>query len=308
MHIAILGGSSQIAKDLARSLGFQGVHFLSIYARRPEVVRSWLHGSDAERYHVAGFEEFARTKIKFDAVINFVGAGNPARVMHIGAGIYSITNEFDHLALGYIKSNPGCRYIFASSGAVYGSDFSVPVNAASQAVVPINNLTASSWYGTAKLYAECQHRALSNYSIVDIRFFNYFSGTQNLNDRFLVTDVLRAAREGVKFITSSENIVRDYMGPEEVFYLIDSILGSDPVNMSIDGYTKHPVSKFQMLDAMSEKFGLVYEVDDSTMLLNATGSKSNYFSENRLARDAFGYTPKRTALEVILQEAEGFFV
>jgi nucleoside-diphosphate-sugar epimerase len=308
MHIAILGGSSQIAKDLAKSLGVQGRHSLSIYARRPAVVRDWLHGSAGEHFSVAAFEEFAQTKIKFDAVINFVGAGNPARVMSMGADIYGITSEFDQLALDYITRNPGCQYIFASSGAVYGSDFSVPVNAASHAIVPINNLPPSGWYGIAKLYAECRHRALINYPIVDVRFFNYFSSTQDINDRFLVTDALRAAKDGVKFRTSPENIVRDYMGPQEVLALIGSILSAGPANMAIDGYTKHSVSKFQMLDALREKFGLMYEIDDGAMLLNATGSKNNYFSENRLAHDAFGYMPQRTALEVVLQEAEGLFV
>jgi len=306
MHIAILGGSSQIAKDLARSFSVQGVHFLSIYARRPEVVRDWLRGSAGAHFSVEVFEEFAQTKIKFDAVINFVGAGNPTRVMSMGADIFSVTGEFDQLALNYITRNPGCRYIFASSGAVYGADFSEPVTSASHAVVPINNLPTSSWYGVAKLYAECRHRALSNYPIVDVRFFNYFSSTQDINDRFLLTDALRAVKEGVKFKTSAENIVRDYMGPKEVHSLICSILNAGPVNVSIDGYTKKAVNKFQMLDALREKFGLVYEVDDGTMLLNATGAKTNYFSENHIAHDAFGYVPQRSALEVILHEAEEF--
>lgn len=308
MHIAILGGSSQIAKDLARSFSVQGGHFLSIYARRPEIVRDWLRGSAGAHFSVEVFEEFAQAKIKFDAVINFVGAGNPARVMSMGTDIFGITGEFDQLALNYITRNPGCRYIFASSGAVYGADFSEPVTSASHAVVPINNLSTSSWYGVAKLYAECRHRALSNYPIVDVRFFNYFSSTQDINDRFLVTDALRAAKEGVKFKTSSENIVRDYMGPEEVHSLICSILNSEHVNVAIDCYTKKAVDKFQMLDALRDKFGLVYEVDDGAVLLNATGSKINYFSKNHLAYDTFGYAPQKTALEIVLQQAEDFIL
>jgi len=306
MRIAILGGSSQIARDLAKSMGVQGSHSLSIYARRPAVVRDWLHGTAGAHFSVAAFEEFAQTKIEFDAVINFVGVGNPARLMSMGAEIYDVTSEFDQFALNYITRNPRCRYIFASSGAVYGTDFSKPVTRASHSVVSINNLPTSSWYGVAKLYAECRHRALSNYPIVDVRFFNYFSSTQDINDRFLVTDALRAVKEGVKFKTSPENIVRDYMGPEEVHSLICSILNAEPVNLAIDGYTKKAVSKFQMLDALREKFGLVYEVDDRAVLLNATGSKTNYFSTNHLAHDAFGYFPQRTALEIVLKQAEDF--
>jgi nucleoside-diphosphate-sugar epimerase len=306
MNIAILGATSQIAKDLVLSLSEQGVHTLTLYARRPEVVKRWLAGVGlAERYSADGFDAFG-TFEHFDAIINFVGVGNPAQAVAMGTSIFDVTLFYDQMVLNYLKAHTDCRYIFASSGAVYGGDFSKPVTSASHAVVPINNLPTSSWYGVAKLYAECRHRALSNHPIVDVRFFNYFSSTQDINDRFLVTDALRAVKEGVKFKTSAENIVRDYMGPEEVHSLICSILNSGPVNVSIDGYTKKAVNKFQMLDAFREKFGLAYEVDDEAVLLNATGSKKNYFSENHLAHDVFGFSPQKTALEIVLQQAEDF--
>jgi hypothetical protein len=41
------------------------------------------------------------------------------------------------------------------------------------------------------LHAEAKHRALFNFSIVDVRVFNYFSHTQDMNARFLITDNLR---------------------------------------------------------------------------------------------------------------------
>lgn len=307
MRIAILGGTSQIATDLARSLAADGECFLNIYARQPEVVRASLRGGAGEHFSFDVFQAFAQTNIKFDAVINFVGAGNPARVITLGADIFSITSEFDQLALNYLKRNPECRYIFASSGAIYGGDFSMPVNTETRAVIQVNSLSASDWYGVAKLHAECRHRALKDYQIIDIRFFNYFSGTQDINGRYLVTDALRAVKLGQKLKTSSENLVRDYMGPEEVFSLICGILKARPINIAIDGYTKQAVDKFQLLNAMEKKFGLVYEIDNEALLLNATGAKKNYFSENYLAQKIFGYAPQNTALEIILQQAESFF-
>jgi hypothetical protein len=83
-------------------------------------------------------------------------------------------------------------------------------------------------------------------------------------------DALRAAKDGVKFRTSPENILSDYMELKEVLSLIGSILSAGPVNMTIAGYTKQSVSKFQILDVLDEKFGLMCEVDDS-VLLNALG-------------------------------------
>lgn len=304
MHIAILGGTSEIAKDLARSFGKHGQYFLSIFARQPTIVQDWLRGSAGARFSVNTFDEFVKNNNKFDAIINFVGAGNPERVMSLGTEIFRITNEFDELALEYIKRNPRCRYVFASSGAVYGGDFSKPATFESRAAIQINNLPASSWYGVAKLYAECRHRALSDYSIVDVRFFNYFSSTQNINDRFLVTDALRAARDGVKFKTSPEQIVRDYMGPEEVFSLISCILSSESKNAAIDANTKQPVEKFQMLEAMRDNFGLSYEIDKGAKMINSTGIKINYYSKSQLAHELFGFSPQKTSLEVVLTQAE----
>lgn len=307
MRIAILGATSQIAKDLILSLSPQADHQLVLYARRPQAVSQWLASVGlVGRYVVSDFAAFSVNE-HFDAILNFIGIGNPAQAAAMGASIFDVTLKYDEMALNFVRKNPDCRYIFMSSGAAYGSSFDDPVNEKTKAVVAINNLQPQDWYGVAKLYAECRHRALSNYPIVDVRFFNYFSSTQDINDRFLVTDALRAAKEGLKFKTSSENIVRDYMGPEEVHSLICSILNTEPVNVAIDSYTKKAVNKFQMLDALSEKFGLVYEVDDGTMLLNATGAKTKYFSENHIADDAFGYVPQRSALEVVLHEAEDFF-
>jgi hypothetical protein len=42
------------------------------------------------------------------------------------------------------------------------------------------------------MHAEAKHRALFNFSIVDVRVFNYFSHTQDMNARFLITDIVRA--------------------------------------------------------------------------------------------------------------------
>ena len=42
MRIAILGATSQIAKDLALSFSASSEHDLVLYARRPEVVSAWL--------------------------------------------------------------------------------------------------------------------------------------------------------------------------------------------------------------------------------------------------------------------------
>ena len=43
-------------------------------------------------------------------------------------GTEYITLQYDQLAIDYINKHPACRYIFMSSGAVYGSNFDEPGN------------------------------------------------------------------------------------------------------------------------------------------------------------------------------------
>ena len=85
MRIAILGATSQIAKDLVLSLSRQSTHDLVLYARRTEVVAQWLTSVGLSgRYRVTDFKSFGSGEI-FDAIINFVGSGNPAQTAAMGA-------------------------------------------------------------------------------------------------------------------------------------------------------------------------------------------------------------------------------
>lgn len=104
-----------------------------------------------------------------------------------------------------------------SSGAAYGEAFNEPVNKNTKAIININNLKQKDWYAVAKLHAECHHRTLSHISIVDIRIFNYFSHTQDMESRFLITDITRAINSKEILNTSAESIVRDYISPSDFF-------------------------------------------------------------------------------------------
>jgi hypothetical protein len=106
MRLAILGATSQIAKDLTLSFAALTSHELVLYARRPEVTSSWLCNANlAGRYTVADIDAF-NTNNHFDAILNFVGIGDPAQAIKIGASIFDITLKYDELALSYIKKYP----------------------------------------------------------------------------------------------------------------------------------------------------------------------------------------------------------
>ncbi len=303
MRIAILGATSQIAKDLVRSFTAQSIHELVLYARRPEVVKLWLTSVDLPaRYPAYDFEAFNIDE-HFDAILNFVGVGNPAQAAAMGASIFDVTLQYDELALSYVRQHSTCRYIFLSSGAAYGSSFEVPVEVNSKATIAINDLQPQDWYGVAKLHAECRHRSLAPLPIIDIRVFNYFSHTQDMGARFLITDIVRAIWDKTVLKTSADSIVRDFIGPEDFQQLINAILSSPAINAVVDCYSKASIDKPALLAAMQAKFGLQYELTTNAAGVNATGSKPHYYSLNKRAED-FGYIPKFTSLmwiEKVLQ-------
>lgn len=302
MQIAVLGATSNIAKDLIMSFAAQTPHEFVLFARRPEAVKTWLSAVGlASCCTTAEFDAF-NTMSKFDAVLNFVGVGNPAQAAAMGQSIFEATDKYDRMATDYIARYPSCRYVFLSSGAAYGSNFREPPDINTSAEISINYLRPQDWYGVAKLYAECRHRALSHLPIVDIRVFNYFSHTQDLTARFLIADILRAIKSDDVLKTTPENIVRDYIGPEDFFRLVSSILNNPNVNEVIDCYTLAPVDKLTLLELMKKNFGLRYEISNSTVTLNATGLKPNYYSNNRRA-ERFGYVPSKTAAQTVLDEA-----
>ncbi len=305
MRIAIMGATSQIAKDLIESFAAKNSHALLLYARRTQAVQEWLaHVNLADRYAVHDFEAFG-THEHLDAIMNFVGVGNPAQAAVMGASVFDVTLKYDNMALDYVRQHPTCRYIFLSSGAAYGTSFDAPVDANTQAAVPINNLQPQDWYGVTKLHAECRHRALTHLPIVDIRLFNYFSQTQNMDARFLMTDIVRAIRDKTVLKTSTDYMVRDYIDPSDFSSLVNAILVAPMVNTVVDVYSKAPVDKPTLLAAMQENFGLRYEFTQVDKGINATGSKPHYYSLNRASN--FNYEPTMTSLESLINETRKFY-
>lgn len=306
MTIAILGATSQIARDLIISYAAaEEDNHLHLFSRRPIEVIKWIESVGLSgRYLIDDFSEFG--KQEFDAVINFVGVGNPAQALEMGNAIFDVTLRYDEMVLDYLKVHPACRYLFLSSGAAYGSNFNEPVDQNTPSVVAINNLASHEWYGVAKLHAECRHRAHSELHIIDIRVFNYFSHTQNIEARFLITDILRAIRDKTILSTSPENIVRDFLHPIDFYCLVNALLVAPATNASVDCYSRSPIDKFSLLIAMQEKYGLRYEITQATNSVYATGSKLHYYSRNTRAAD-FRYSPTLTSLEGVLIEMDKAF-
>lgn len=302
MRIAILGASSQIARDLIRSFAAAGRNGLLLYVRNTDATQSWVEQNRLEDYcSIHAYETYGQ--LPHEVVINFVGVGDPMRAAELGASIFEITSRFDDMVMRELSRNPSRRYLFLSSGAVYGNSFDKPVSATSKALIPINDIQSHDYYAIAKLSAEFRHRSRPDLSIIDLRVFNMFSRTQNIESRFFITDIVRAVRDKRTLKTTPDYIVRDFMHPEDFYRLVECLLMTSPTNCALDCYSREPVDKPSLLKMMSERFGLMFEtVDIAATSVNATGSKTFYYSTNKKCAE-FGYEPIWSSLECITVEA-----
>lgn len=303
MRIAIFGATSQIAKDLIPLLAADRNHTLVLYARRPTEVSQWLKSTDIVHRCVPSEFRLFDAEEKFDAIFNFVGVGDPKQALAMGADIFEVTQKYDDIALSHVRLHPTCRYFFLSSGAAYGQNFYDPVNQHTKAFIDINHLKPHHWYGVAKMYAECRHRASPNLPIVDLRIFNYFSHTQNIEAGFLITDAFRAIRDQTVLNTSKENIVRDYLHPSDFHQLVQCLLSTPASNHAYDCYSLAPVSKFVLLDTLKHEFGLQYQVVSNHAGIQATGDKSNYYSCHR-ELEHMGYRPAWSSLDGVVDQGK----
>ena len=300
MNVAIMGANSHLASDLVLRLCTAGSYQLHLFSRRPAKLQHWL-----AQVGLAGqcaCSDYTQLREgHFDAILNFVGVGDPAHAAVMGGSIFDVTLAYDEIALSYVKQQPECKYVFLSSGAVYAGNFEGPATGETPSTIPINNLRPSDWYGAAKLHAECRHRSLGQLAIVDLRVFNYFSCTQDLRAKFFLSELLMCIQENQPFRTSRSNMVRDYLGPGDFHQLIAKVLDGPLANRALDCYSAAPVDKQTLLEHMQQRYGLQYLVADAPVGVNATGIKSHYYSINRAAAD-FGYCPDVRSIENIDNE------
>lgn len=312
--LAILGATSRLARDfvLAEHARGQGDVRFALYARRPEAAAAFVAACALPGdWAIGALPDFAETTetartAPFSGVVNFVGVGDPARAAAMGAQIFTATHDGDTLAMHHVRKFPATPYVFMSSGAVYGSDFAAPATATTAARLPINAITPEHFYAAAKLYTEVRHRAEAGLTLVDVRIFNVVSRRMDPASRFIVSDMARAVREATVFETVDAPMMRDYLGPEDLRALLQAAL-SAPVgfNGAIDAYSRAPISKRELVELFVSEFGMKAAWREPADVINATGAKPFYYSENRAAA-VLGFQPRATSAEAVLAEMAAF--
>lgn len=289
--IAILGATGYIGSSLARKMAGDEQGPLVLFARNPTLLANEVWPAHVSHHSLADFHAGS-----FDLVINAIGAGDPGRVARMGAEIFEVTRAWDQRVMSTMA--PRTRYVFLSSGAVYGSSFEQAVGIDSTLCLPVNQLGEVPPYTLCKICAEACHRCAANRAILDLRVFGYADRSISRSGSFFLAELARSIATGLPFVTPPNDMVRDYAGVHELHALIRCWLDSGGPNCALDLYTKAPVSKLKLLEVVAPRYGLKIVYSERTEG-NLTGAKSVYASTFHAAAE-IGYTPTRTSTEVVL--------
>lgn len=303
MHVAVLGASSQIAKDWLRLVLPPRKFETSLFARDPANLDDWLHSNElpSPRW-IASYEEFGLAE-NFDAILNFVGSGDPIKISSMGREILDVTRTYDELAMEYVRGRPSTKYIFMSSGAVYGHVFSSDGRNRTFASFPIDAIESSDFYGFSKLTAEINHRSHPDLNITDIRIYSYASRYMSPNGAFLVSVIARAIVDRTVLRTNDRDIARDYVGGDDFARLISTCLIEQTGNEAVDCYSAAPTTKMAILRMAAERYGLEYEVHAADTPIGSD-FKAAYYPRDRKASE-YGYAPLYSSDQVVEDALDG---
>ena len=96
-------------------------------------------------------------------------------------------------------------------------------------------------------------------------------------------------------------MVRDYCTADDLWEVIEFLCDMPAQNAVFDIQSKSPVAKFELLDHLSQKFGLKYEISQDLLDQSPTGAKSVYCSQSDTL-SKLGYKTKKTSLENLESE------
>jgi nucleoside-diphosphate-sugar epimerase len=306
MNIAIMGATSHIAKGLIQNFIGRGQDNLHLFSRSTGNIQKFLSEISRDKGNsliiYTGYENFLLHS--YDIIINCVGVETRNKYNCDFTRYFSVTEEFDNLAISYLKiKNNDTLYISFSSGAIYGKGFLSPATDNAVNNISVNHTALEDYYGIARLNAEAKHRAHNDLKIIDLRIFSYFSRYINLSDGYFITDVIRSIMKNKRLVIDRYNITRDYLHMEDLFSMIILCAAAGRVNRAFDVNSLNPISKQEILDYFASAYALTYEYRDKAENASATGAKNNYFSTCTHATQV-GFAPRYSSMDTIKLESE----
>jgi len=300
-NIAILGANSHIARGLILNFLKEKNFSLNLYSTSPDKTRNFLQAINGDCRIFNGYSSFLKNK--HDVLINCIGVGAAPKLKGDYSKYFTVTETFDNLILEYLFKWTDAIYVSLSSGVVYGTLYSSPAEEESVNSIKVNKIKEEEYYAIARLNSEAKHRSFKNYKIVDLRIFSYFSRYMDVEDGYLINELIECILNKRTFLTSSSNIIRDYIHPEDLFYLIDKCIHANKINAAFDAISAKPVDKMTIIEYFSSTYGLKYQFIHDLPDSSATGMKNIYCSSYNAA-SAIGYFPQYTSLEAIQLESK----
>ncbi|UXD24029.1 NAD-dependent epimerase/dehydratase [Yersinia enterocolitica] len=126
MKLAILGATSQLAKDLIIRLFKNKNIILHLYSRNTANIKNWLLPFNSNDYISKDINYFDHNG-NYDAIINFIGAGNPTRIKDLGSEIIDITYKYDNLVIEYLKKTQTVNIFLLAVVQLMGMFFSTKI-------------------------------------------------------------------------------------------------------------------------------------------------------------------------------------
>ena len=296
--VLLLGGTSHIAKGLISRFLASGRFKIEWFGRSRQRMEAFLSETKLSG-NISIHEDYEElTDTNGDVLINCVGAGTPSQLKNDYTLWFSVLEEYDNICLDYLRHvNSQALYVDFSSGAVYGrgageSSFRVNPNA----------IACADFYSLAKLYSEAKHRAFAELNIVDIRIFSYFSRYADPSSGYLMTDILKAILSKSVLNTTGEDVIRDYISPDDLFALILCCMRQPKINKAFDAFSRAPVSKQDILAAFKEQFDLKIEVAEP-IAASPNQTPSIYLPWDKTAGE-IGFAPRHSSLEGLLLETK----
>lgn len=290
-NVAILGGCGHIARGLTVHLPADWN--LQLFASKPEGFAE----AAARHAEVRPYQSFAAGN--YDLIINAAGPGDPGSHRAIGADLFRITERFDNMVLDYLAQHPDAGYVYMSTGAIYGPDYAEAGSSDPIYPVHVNRLGDANHYVLAKVAAEAKHRLAGALRIADLRIFGYFSRYIDLNAQFFAALAVSHLCRGQVFHTHPADFVRDYISPEDLAALVVWVFGQGVPNGVFDAISARPVTKFDLLDALKQRFGLRYAVDGGAV---PQRQKVPVTLDNKVYTNQ--YYPRAASLDTVVREVE----
>jgi nucleoside-diphosphate-sugar epimerase len=303
MRIAILGSNSHISKGLIWNFLKKTDHKLYLFTQASDKVKDFMgkNGLLGCKFIIEeGYQSFSEHN--YDIIINCVGAGTPKKLGNNYSSWFILTEKFDNLIIEYLLKNNNALYVNFSSGAVYGKNLSRPVKEDTVSRISVNHVPPEDYYTIVRLNSEAKHRSFTELNIVDLRIFSYFSRFIDLSSGYLITEILNCLLNKLIFKTNNENILRDYIHPDDLFSLVMGCVQEENINSAFDAISLEPAEKFRILDFLSMEYGLKYEISDNVKPSSPNGAKNVYFSKyNKAAK--IGYKPAFSSMDAIEHES-----